>query len=268
MRFVLTFKTGADVALEIPEADLKRHPETMLSVMSRPRWTGPEGTPEVLRVEAVTAAETHWSDGMAKTIISCYARDAGDHTVELPAPVELQDFIPIADWLLLPLGDLSKITYGAETADGNLARLMRAKLYLKLREDRAKTMTGIRDAIKKEPKEKYHFGFFAKTDDFNNPQYNHGNEPGVPLDRFIPDKCLASQRREQERRFGTKQSAYKWSRCKKMRDETKRELERYGFEASWENVKATFRDGASLAHRWILHVTLPQVEPASKRRHL
>jgi len=59
MRFVLTFKTGADVALEIPEADLKRHPETMLSVMSRPRWTGPEGTPEVLRVEAVVAAETH-----------------------------------------------------------------------------------------------------------------------------------------------------------------------------------------------------------------
>ena len=73
---------------------------------------------------------------------------------------------------------------------------------------------------------------------------------------------------EQVARYGTKESAYEWAQFETVRDETKRELERYGFEASWENVKATFRDGASLAHRWILHVTLPQVEPASKRRHL
>ena len=41
MRFVLSFKTGS-VEFEIPEAHLKRHPETMLSVMTRPRWAGPE----------------------------------------------------------------------------------------------------------------------------------------------------------------------------------------------------------------------------------
>ena len=53
MRFILSFKTGAPVEFDIPEAALKRHPETMLSVMTRPRWTGPEGTPEVQRLEAV-----------------------------------------------------------------------------------------------------------------------------------------------------------------------------------------------------------------------
>ena len=59
MRFVLTFKTGAPVEFDIPEAALKRHPETMLSVMSRPRWAGPEGTPEVQRLEAPETAETY-----------------------------------------------------------------------------------------------------------------------------------------------------------------------------------------------------------------
>ena len=34
MRFVLKFKTGADVEFEIPEEDLQRAPETMPSVMS------------------------------------------------------------------------------------------------------------------------------------------------------------------------------------------------------------------------------------------
>ncbi len=33
MRFILSFKTGAPVEFDIPEAALKRHPETMLSVM-------------------------------------------------------------------------------------------------------------------------------------------------------------------------------------------------------------------------------------------
>ena len=55
MRFVLAFKTGA-VEFEIPEAHLKRHPETMLSVMTRPRWTGSEGAPEVQRIEVPDVA--------------------------------------------------------------------------------------------------------------------------------------------------------------------------------------------------------------------
>jgi len=75
MRFVLSFKTGS-VEFEIPEAHLKRHPETMLSVMTRPRWAGPEGTPEVQRLEAPETAETYWSDGMAKAVVTLYARAA------------------------------------------------------------------------------------------------------------------------------------------------------------------------------------------------
>ena len=63
MRFVLTFKTGAPVEFDIPEAALKRHPETMLSVMSRPRWAGPEGTPEVQRLPPVPAEHVKASNG-------------------------------------------------------------------------------------------------------------------------------------------------------------------------------------------------------------
>ena len=75
MRFVLTFKTGADVEFEIPEADLKRHPETMLSVLTADRWTGPEGAPEVQKIEAPEVAEKYWSDGMAKAAVALYALD-------------------------------------------------------------------------------------------------------------------------------------------------------------------------------------------------
>ena len=189
MRFVLTFKTGAPVEFDIPEAALKRHPETMLSVMSRPRWAGPEGTPEVQRLEAPETAETYWSDGMAKAVVALYARETGDQSFE--SPVELEDLVTIADWLLLPLGKLSEITYGSETAVGNLARLMRAKLYLKLREDRMKTMTGIREAIKRAPKQKYRFGFPIKTEHgYTDPNYDLGPRS----DSFIPEHRRISGR--------------------------------------------------------------------------
>ena len=112
MRFVLAFKTGA-VEFEIPETDLKRHPETMLSVMSRPRWTGSEGAPEVQRIEAPETAEDSWSDGMDAFVVAWYAR-TGSQAIELPAPAELEDAVAIADWLLLPLGDLSEIILGGD----------------------------------------------------------------------------------------------------------------------------------------------------------
>ena len=73
MRFVLKFKTGADVEFEIPEDDLQRAPETMLSVMSRPRWTGSAGAPELQRIEAPETAENSWSDGMDAFVSAWYA---------------------------------------------------------------------------------------------------------------------------------------------------------------------------------------------------
>ena len=74
MPFVLSFKTGS-VEFEIPEAHLKRHPETMLSVLTADRWTGPEGAPEVQKIEAPEVAEKYWSDGMAKAAVALYALD-------------------------------------------------------------------------------------------------------------------------------------------------------------------------------------------------
>lgn len=129
MRFLLSFTTGADVEFEIPEADLKRQPETTLSVMSRPRWTGPEGAPEVQRLEAPGTAETSWSDGMGAFVVAWYARTGGNQALELPAPVELEDAVAIADWLLLPLGDLSQITYAAGADIHRDARPARAFIY-------------------------------------------------------------------------------------------------------------------------------------------
>ena len=146
MRFVLAFKAGADVEFEIPEADLKRHPETMLSVLTADRWTGSAGAPAVQRLEAPETAEDSWSDGMDAFVVAWYARTGGQ-AIELPAPAELEDAVAIADWLLLPLGDLSEITLGGDAADGNLARKVRAKTYIKLREDRAKTMVAITETI-------------------------------------------------------------------------------------------------------------------------
>ena len=43
MRFVLAFKTGADVEFEIPEDDLKRPPRRCSRSCRAPRWTGSEG---------------------------------------------------------------------------------------------------------------------------------------------------------------------------------------------------------------------------------
>ena len=129
MRFLLSFTTGADVEFEIPEADLKRQPETTLSVMSRPRWTGPEGAPEVQRLEAPGTAETSWSDGMGAFVVAWYARTGGNQALELPAPVELEDAVAIADWLLLPLGDLSQITYAAGADIHRDARPAHAFIY-------------------------------------------------------------------------------------------------------------------------------------------
>ena len=77
MRFVLmSFETGADVKFEIPDADLKRHPDTMLSAFAA-RWAGPAGTPDSrpeVQLKAVKTAETYWSDGMASAVVACYAR--------------------------------------------------------------------------------------------------------------------------------------------------------------------------------------------------
>jgi hypothetical protein len=118
MRFVLAFKAGADVEFEIPEADLQRHPDTMLSVWTRPRWAGPEGAPEAQRIEAPETAEDSWSDGMDAFVVSWYARTGGQ-AIELLAPAELEDAVAIADWLLLPLGDLSEIVLGGDALRKN-----------------------------------------------------------------------------------------------------------------------------------------------------
>ena len=86
MRFELAFKTGPHVEFEIPEADLKRHPDTMLSVLAADRWTGSEGAPEVQRIEAPEIAEKCWSVGMDKAVVAMYARETGDESFELKAP--------------------------------------------------------------------------------------------------------------------------------------------------------------------------------------
>ena len=112
MRFVVkSFEIGADVKFEIPDADLQRHPDTMLSA-----FAGPAGTldsrPEV-QLKAVKAAETYWSDGMKEFLQMYYARASGDQAIVLPRSVELEDAVAVAEWLSMPLGDLSEITYGA-----------------------------------------------------------------------------------------------------------------------------------------------------------
>jgi len=149
-----------------------------------------------------------------------YARASGDQAIVLPRSVELEDAVAVAEWLSLPLGDLSEIVYGA-CAD--LARVTRAKLYLKLRENRAKTMTGIIEAIKKEPKAKYRFVILQGKDDGE-----HSYEKNEPFDRFLPKTELTGDydphsgnllptrqplSMEQVARFGTKESAYEWAQC-------------------------------------------------------
>jgi hypothetical protein len=278
MRVVVTFKTGPHVEFEISEAALKRHPETMLSVLTADRWTGQEGAPEVQRIEAPEIAEKCWCVGMDKAVVALYARETGDQSFELPAPVELEDFIPIAEWLCLPLGDLSEITYEVGTENGYLARKVRAKLYIKVRENHSRAMTGITEAIEKTPKRKYRFVFLKREDDG---EYSYEKKK-EPFDRFLPQTELTGDydphsgdllntrqplSMEQVARFGTKESAYEWAQCETMRDETVRELEDHGFEASWKmeqvEVSGWFQDGYGDGHdavhgpRQVLTVTLP-----------
>ena len=272
MRFVLKFKTGADCEFEIPEADLKRHPETMLSVMSRPRWTGSAGAPEVQQIEAPETAEDSWSDGMDAFVVAWYAR-TGAQAIELPAPAELEDAVAIADWLLLPLGDLSEITLGGDAADGNLARKVRAKTYIKLRKDREKTMVAITETIENAPKQKYRFIFLNRTDDAT--YINKAAEQ--PFDRFVPETWRLNA--DQLARTGSGESAYEWAQCETMRDETETDLEGFGFEASWKRERVELSGPRGLdfppsdlmsvyAFRQVLTVTLPEAEPASKRRRV
>ena len=272
MRFVLAFKAGADVEFEIPETDLQRHPETMLSVLTADRWTGSAGAPAVQRLEAPETAEDSWSDGMDAFVVAWYARTGGQ-AIELPAPAELEDAVAIADWLLLPLGDLSEITLGGDAADGNLARKVRAKTYIKLRKDREKTMVAITETIENAPKQKYRFIFLNRTDD-----KDYINKAATqPFDRFLPDTWRLTE--EQLARFGNGESAYEWAQCETMRDETEAELEGFGFEASWkrERVELSGPRGMDFppsdlmsvhAIRQVLEVTLPEADHASKRRRV
>ena len=166
-----------------------------------------------------------------------------------------------------------------------LARVTRAKLYLKLRENRAKTMTGIIEAIKKEPKAKYRFVILQGKDDGE-----HSYEKNEPFDRFLPKTELTGDydphsgyllptrqplSMEQVARYGTKESAYEWAQFETVRDETKRELEGHGFEASWktepvELVRYEYGEKTVIGNglRQVLTVTLPAAEPAAKRRRV
>ena len=88
MRFVLnSFETGADVKFEIPDADLNRHPDTMLSAFAGPAGT-PDSRPEV-QLKAVKAAETYWSDDMEVFLKTYYARASGDQQLRLVGAVTL-----------------------------------------------------------------------------------------------------------------------------------------------------------------------------------
>ena len=132
MRFVLKFKTGADVEFEIPEEDLQASPETMLSVMSRPRWTGSEGAPEVQRIEAPETAEDSWSDGMDAFVVAWVRAPITRVRSARRAPGggELVDAVAIADWLFLELDSRKspsrRSSNDGDAADGNLARKVRA----------------------------------------------------------------------------------------------------------------------------------------------
>jgi hypothetical protein len=224
MRFVLKFKTGADVEFEIPEEDLQRAPETMLSVMSRPRWTGSEGAPEVQRLEAPETAKDAWSDGMDAFVVAWYAstdNQGRDARFELPAGVELVDAVAIADWLLLEL-DFEKITYTASNDAGALSRVVRAKAYIERRKDRAKTMVALTEAMRKKPRDEYHFGFLADEDD--------ASYVNKCLDK--PFLKFAGNYGTWER-LGTVASAFEWAQDEGMREATVRDLKDYGFDAKW-----------------------------------
>ena len=78
MRFVVKcFEIGADVKFEIPDADLQRHPDTMLSAFAGT----PDSRPEV-QIKAVKTAEAYWSDDMETFVQTYYARASGDQTEE------------------------------------------------------------------------------------------------------------------------------------------------------------------------------------------
>ena len=270
MRFVLKFKTGADVEFEIPEDDLQRAPETMLSVMSRPRWTGSAGAPELQRIEAPETAENSWSDGMDAFVVAWYANADNQGQIgafELPAGVELVDAVAIADWLLLEL-DFEKITFTASNDAGALSRVVRAKAYIERRKDRAKTMVALTEAMRKKPRDEYHFGFLADEDDAS-----------------YVNKCLAQPFQKfagsygTSERLGTVASAFEWAQDQGLRDATVRDLKDYGFEATWlrKYLELSGPRGIDYAppeltsvhgYRWVLYVTLPPLEPASKRRRV
>jgi hypothetical protein len=211
---------------------------------------------------------------MGAFVVAWYARTGGNQALELPAPVELEDAVAIADWLLLPLSDLSQVTYAAGAEDGNLARKVRAKAYIKLREDRVKTMVAITESIENAPKHKYRFAFFSGTDDVE--YIKKTLDEG--FDTFLP-VIYGALREAQEARFGNKDSAYEWAQCKQMCDEAERELKGYGFAARWAKERFELSGprgmdfppmdlGCVYGFRQVLTVELLEAKPAVKRRRV
>ena len=127
MKFKLTFGSAGAVSFEICEAALERHPDTMLAVMSRPRWNSGGDAVQVLA--APDTAVASWSDGMAEFVVGSYALADGE-APRLPSGVELKDAVAIADWLSIPF-DVDNVIYPEGVEDGNFARVLRAKAYVK-----------------------------------------------------------------------------------------------------------------------------------------
>ena len=263
MKFTMKFKAGADAEFVIPEEHLAKHPETMLSVLSKPRWNTDGAAAQV--IEPVDVADASWADGTGEAIVAWYGRDGA--AFELPLGVELRDFVAIADWLLLDVGDLRKITYEGGNDDDNLARVLRAKTWLSRRANVGKGITFVKEAMIRSPSNKFAFGFLRNDD----------NESYINKARGTPLIAVGN-------RFG-KDPHFEWAEDEVLRTECARAIEGCGLKTAWSHVYLEL-SGSRLRHeseeydypraevgsvyefRWVLHVAVPEAEPAPKRRCL
>lgn len=289
MKFTMKFSPGEgpDVSFDISKEHLARRPDTMLSTLSKPRWNSKKDACQV--IEPVEVADESWSDGTAAAIVAWYALKK-DATFELPLGVELSDFVAIADWLLLELGNLGDIEYErtdgspdsdgegdlAGVGDGNLARIVRAAMYVKHGTDVVKGCASIREAIVRNPAVAYRFAFFRRADsvDYVNKCVS---EPHLCVgSKFDPPTSEAKRRMKE--RIGVLEDHYQWSQDEMHREQCTANLEAGGLKASnWkkEYLELSGPRGVDFppmdleavrGHRWVLHVTVPPAEPASKRR--
>ena len=266
MQIRLKFNHGADAVFDIPDDHLKKKPETMLSTMSKPCWAGKD---EFLVIEPVDVANESWCDGMAEQVVAWY-----DPTeiLALKPGVELKDWVAVADWLLLPLGNLEALLEGSDVEDddedsGDFARDIRARAYIKDREALRKSIDHIKFQMREAASKKFEFGFLNNTDDIN----------------YI-NKCLPSPLKLVGKKYpplpgSSPTDACQWAQDEFLRNECVTILAACGVKATFalRTLELSGARGIDFppmdlepvrAARYVLTVTVPEAEPAPKRRRV